>query len=166
MDNWFFYEVSFALFVTGSLRPTFGKLQDRLGFKRNFVWVLICLILFCCTVFFTWKHWESYFLYNFAFYFLTAFMSTLENAVVSKIFGLHSGGRILGFLRATAFLAGMFIFITKTTLLNPKILEKWTMFLTCALFYLICLLSLFFLNSRPIIKEKNLLDTFEREKLI
>jgi len=103
---------------------------------------------------------------NMLFYLLTAFMGTLESAAVSKIFGLHSGGRILGYLRASAFFSGLFIFMMKITLLNPKIIKKWVMFLICAFFYIICLLSLLFLNSRPIIKEKNLLDTFEREKLI
>jgi len=90
-------------------------------------------------------------------------MGTLESATVSKIFGLYSGGRVLGFLRASVFFSGLFVFGMKITLLNPKIIEKWVMFVICAFFYLICLVLLKFLNSRPIIKEKNLLDTFERE---
>mmetsp|Transcript_68467 Transcript_68467/g.94851 ORF Transcript_68467/g.94851 Transcript_68467/m.94851 type:complete len:235 (+) Transcript_68467:382-1086(+) len=165
-DNWFFYEVCISLLVTAYMRPQFGKLYDRNGFKRNFIGVLLCLIVWSCTVFYTWKHWESYFLYNFMFYILTGFMNTLLNASAPKIFGLYSGGRILGLLRASTFFSGLFILLMKTTLLNPHIIKKWAMFVICAFFFCICLILLYFLNSRPILKEKNLLDNFERENLI
>lgn len=93
-------------------------------------------------------------------------MNTLLNASAPKIFGLYSGGRVLGLLRASTFFSGLFILMMKTTLLNPHVVERRTMYIICAAFFMVCLVLLYFLNSRPIIKEKNLLDNFERENLI
>ena len=111
-----------------------------------------CLITLLGTVSVTRCLVTAYCIYLFLLMSLFAFENILLSATVSSIFGLHAGGQILGFLKATGATAGLVIFGFDELFIFFEVNLDYLYYGT-ALLSALALPVVYYLDVNPIVEE-------------